>query len=172
MIIISDTNILSSLAAGNALFLLRKLFTHSKIYIPPAVEIELQQGLSHGKTHIQQVLQLIATGEIEIVPLTSREQQVSEALPAPLHEGEREGITLAQSRQALFLSNDKKAVHYCRQHQINVVNLPHFLRLCWTKQIISPAEVKQLISQMERVEKLALKPDQLAEIFQSSMKRK
>ena len=55
MIIISDTNILSSLAAGNALFLLRKLFTHSKIYIPPAVEIELQQGFSRYYSLLLQV---------------------------------------------------------------------------------------------------------------------
>lgn len=45
MLVISDTNILSSLAAGQGFHLLSRLFPGKVIYIPPAVQKELQAGL-------------------------------------------------------------------------------------------------------------------------------
>lgn len=49
MLIISDTNILSSLAAGDALPLLFQLFPNQTIYIPPAVHQEVLAGLSRRR---------------------------------------------------------------------------------------------------------------------------
>ncbi len=166
MIVISDTNILSSLAASHSLYLLPKAFPRSKIYIPLAVQDELKMGISRGKTHLQAVLAKIATDEIRVLALTSEEQQLSETLPVTkLKAGEREGIILAQKQKALFLSNDQRAVRYCRQQSIFVIDLPNLLRLFWTEQIISQLKVRQLIEQMVQVESLVITPLQLSEIF-------
>ncbi len=55
MLIISDTNILSSLAAGESLALFFRLFSKTTIYIPVAVQRELQIGLDKGKPYLKQV---------------------------------------------------------------------------------------------------------------------
>lgn len=49
MLIISDTNILSSLAAGDALPFLFELFPKTSICIPVAVQEELQLGMENWK---------------------------------------------------------------------------------------------------------------------------
>jgi len=72
--LVSDTNIPSSLAAGNALSSISLLFPDTPIYIPPTVYQELQIGLERGKTHLNLVLEWIATRQISILELFSRSQ--------------------------------------------------------------------------------------------------
>ncbi|EDN65833.1 hypothetical protein BGP_3707 [Beggiatoa sp. PS] len=56
--VVSDTNIPSSLAAGNALSSLSLLLSDTTIYIPPTVYQELQIGLERGKTHLNLVFEM------------------------------------------------------------------------------------------------------------------
>jgi predicted nucleic acid-binding protein len=55
VIIISDTNILSSLASADASSLLLQLFSRADICIPPAVHQELKVGLSRKQLHLEAV---------------------------------------------------------------------------------------------------------------------
>ncbi len=87
MIVISDTNILSSLAAGEAVHLLSDLFSHSTPCIPPAVYQELQAGLDRGKAYLEPVLQAVATNEIQILPLSDPAQWLIQTLPHTLGTG-------------------------------------------------------------------------------------
>jgi predicted nucleic acid-binding protein len=129
VIVISDTNVLSSLAAGNCLLALSQLYKHAQLIIPPTVRQELQEGLDRGKTHLQPVIQAIAAQEIEVVSLSAEEELRTFLYPANLDAGEREAIALAQTRKALLLSNDGDAIRYGRQRKLNVVSLPNLLRL-------------------------------------------
>jgi predicted nucleic acid-binding protein len=110
MIIISDTNILSSFASADALNLLPKLFPHKTIHIPPAVIEELQTALDHGQTHVERVFNALSAGEIQRIELTGDERVLMTTLPSKLHDGEREGIVICQTRKSPFLSNDRRAV--------------------------------------------------------------
>ncbi|MDM8527742.1 hypothetical protein QUF58_05950 [Anaerolineales bacterium HSG24] len=172
MIIISDTNILSSFAACDSLPLLFRLFSRSEICIPPAVQDELQVGLKYGKTHLNIALKEIFENRIQRLPLSSNEQEFSQNLPKNLKIGEREGIALAQNRKLLFLSNDKQAVRYCHRYGILANDLVDILRLLWTRRIISKHEVKVIINKMTEVEELTLSSKQLAIIFASSRRRR
>jgi len=165
MIVISDTNILSSLAAGDSLHLLFLLFPPSQISIPPAVLDELQAGLVHGHTHVESVLQEIANNKIKVLPLSRQEKRFIKSLPAKLNAGECEAIALSQNRKARLLSNDKRAVRYCRKQGVLVVDLSDMLRLLWIRDIISKREVEMLIDKMAKVEKLILSKTQRATIF-------
>lgn len=165
MAIVSDANVLSSLAAANVLDLLAKVFVEDKVFIPPAVEQELQTGLAYGKTHIERIFKAIERGDIQVLPLTETERNLIKSLPRQLHAGEREGIILCQLHNHLFLSNDKRAIRYCQTSGITAVNLEAFLRLVWLNKILSQNQVKALIKQMEVAENLILKPDQQAKIF-------
>ncbi|NJN93668.1 MAG: hypothetical protein HC875_06050 [Anaerolineales bacterium] len=171
MIVISDTNILSSLAAGDALPLLPRLFRPAKICIPPAVRLELEVGLSRGRTYLAVILQAISAAEIEVLSLSIQEKGLSEVLSRQLNRGEREAIALAQSRQALLLSNDKKAVNYCHQQGLRAIALADLLRLLWTRGLLSQVEVNGLIDRMTAVEKLSLSQSQRAIIFAPRPKR-
>ncbi len=171
MLVISDTNILSSLAASGSLALLFRLFPNRVIYIPPAVQQELQVGLDKGNAHLNLVLQVIATNKIQLLDLLDVEQQIAQALPEQLNLGEREAIALSQNRKARLLSNDKKAVRYCQEKRIKVANLADLLRQFWVRRLVSQAKVKQLIEEMERVEKLVLNPADRAKIFAPHSRR-
>ena len=142
MIVISDTNILSSFAAGDSFDLLFDLCHRSQICVPPAVQDELQVGVDYGKAHLSQVLQAIDDKRLKLLPLSPPEVHVSQSLPSKLHAGECEAIALAQSRKAPLLSNDKRAIHYSRKQGIRVLALTDILRLLWIRRIVSQKEVK------------------------------
>ena len=67
--IISDTNILGSFAAADALPQLRELLGESVISIPPAVEDELRAGIAHRANHLQRVISAIEQGHISVLSL-------------------------------------------------------------------------------------------------------
>lgn len=165
MAIVTDTNILSSLAAAEALAELPKLFQGETFYLPPAVEQELRPGLVYGKKHIERVFQAVQTNSFQVLELTEMERVWVATLPATLHAGEREGIILCQVRQYLFLSNDRRAIRYCQANGIQAISLEILLRLLWTRQIISASQVRGLIELMAKVENLTLSERQLMIIF-------
>ena len=165
MIVISDTNILSSFAAGNSLPLLFRLFAQTEIYIPPAVLEELQVALTYGRSYLNTLFETIATKQLIILPLTADETALLPALPRRLNVGERQAIVLAQRQQGVLLSNDQRAVHYCEQQGIRSLDLVDILRLLWIRKIVSRREVHELIERMHRVEHLTLTAEQRSIIF-------
>ena len=67
MIVVSDTNILSSLAAGDALPALLRLFARSTLCIPPGVRDELQIGLDKGRTYLEPIFRALTTQQLQPV---------------------------------------------------------------------------------------------------------
>ncbi len=165
MIVISDTNILSSFAAAEELDLIMQLFAHAQIIIPPSVVTELQAGFARGHTQLRVVLQALEHGRIRVLALTPDEIQLQAQLPLRLNQGEREAIALAQTRRAMLLCNDRRAITYCRQQQVQVVSLVDLLRLLWVRQIVSPSTIRAMIAHMYEVEGLILTPEQLQVVF-------
>src|SRR5207245_8786541 len=65
LIVVSDTNILSSLAAGDSLGALLRLFARSTLWIPPSVQDELQMGLDKGRTYLEPIFRALTTQHID-----------------------------------------------------------------------------------------------------------
>jgi hypothetical protein len=63
------------------------------------------------------------------------------------------------------LSNDKRALRYCRQHQIRAVSLVDLFRLLWVRRIVSQEDVRAVIARMEQVEHLILTAAQVQVVF-------
>jgi predicted nucleic acid-binding protein len=152
MLIISDTNILSSLAAGDGLHLLWQLFASTVIYIPPTVEQELQAGLAHGQAHLNVVLKAISSLNIQILPLSPEEQQLADTLPKKIKGSEREAVALSQTGEGILLSNHRRTIRYCDRNEIDALDLIDILRLLRQQQIIPKYKIKELILRMEQVE--------------------
>lgn len=165
MIVVSTTNILSSLAAGDSLPALLQLFARSRLVIPPGVQQELHAGLNAGAHHLEPVLHALQANQIEVGALSVEEEFLTYNLPRSLNEGELQALALAQKRRMPLLCNDTQAIRYCEPRGITVITLVTILRLLWVKNVQSADEVRRLIEQMKRVEGLALSPKQLVEIF-------
>jgi predicted nucleic acid-binding protein len=165
VIVVSDTNILSSLAAGDSLPALLCLFRRSTFCIPPGVHDELQAGVAKGRSYLEPVSQAITTQQIVVVALSADEERALQQYPQRLNVGERQAIALAQTRKAVILTNDRRALRYCQQENIRAVNLIGILRLLWRRHVLSQTEVQTLLTKMEQVENLVLTPAQRAEIF-------
>lgn len=168
MTVVSDTNILASLAAATAYPLLYQLFPRSTLLIPLEVQHELQHGLERGKQYLAPVLDAIQSKTITLVLLNELELAQTQTLPGKLHQGERAAIIIAQTRHALLLTNDRAALRYCRTNQIEALDLPLILRLLWTRHVVSRAEVLSYIEQMAQIENLILKPETRERIFAPS----
>jgi predicted nucleic acid-binding protein len=167
VIVISDTNVLSSLAAGDSLPALFQLYEKSGLAIPSAVRLELQAGVDQGRSYLVPVIDAIANLKIDILPLSAEEEIRSFSYPVNLGKGEREAIALSQTRKATLLCNDRNAMRYCKQHGIRVVSLVNILRLFWIEQVMPQEEVRNLIEKMRHMEGLTLTQNQIAEIFAS-----
>lgn len=150
MLIVSDTNILSSLAAGDALHLLLQLFPQTTIQIPPSVLAELQVGFERERLYLGIILDSIQDGRIAVADLTEIEQTKIQPFPSKLNLGEREAIMLTKSRSGRLLCNDKRAIRYCLSEKIAVIDLAELLRLFWTTNLASPSEVREVIEQMKK----------------------
>ena len=172
MIVISDTNILGSFAAAQALPSLLQLFKKNDIYIPPAVYQELKNGLERSNVHLTAVIELVDSGQIQILELSTSERSRLPSLPVRLNAGESEGIILAQNRQARFLCNDGRAVRYCKERNINVSDLPDLLRLLWIRRIVPLDDIRLFIARMEEVEELKLSEAALTLIFAPRKRRR
>lgn len=172
MTIVSDTNILSSLAAANAFGELQRLFTRSTLSIPPAVPDELQEAVDRGRTYLDILSTAIAAGDIPVLALTDHERTLLSTLPRRLNAGECEAIAICQQRHVPLLSNDRRAVRYCQANGIDVVDLPAILRLFWTRQLTTRADVEHLIIRMEQIERLMLSDEQRAAIFAPQRRRR
>jgi predicted nucleic acid-binding protein len=131
--VVSDTNILSSLAAADAIGELQRLFARSILGIPPAVRDELSAASGPGRPYLSSLNAAIAAGDVWILTLTDDERTLISSLPPSLNAGECEAIAICQQRRIPLLSNDRRAVRYCQANGINVVDLPTILRLFWTR---------------------------------------
>ena len=165
MIVVSDTNILSSLAAGEAFPALCQLFAPSSLWIPAAVFQELVAGLDNGKTYLAPIFQAIAEQQIIVLALSAKEEQLLTHYPPRLNLGECQALALIQTHKALLLSNDKRAIRYCQSQNLPVLNLENILRQLWVRKILTRAKVNQIIEQMAHVEQLVIPTERQAAIF-------
>lgn len=155
--ILSDTSVLSSFAAAQALPLLLTASEEDTIFIPPAVEQELRAGLARGVTYLRNVLDLIPRGQVQLLDLNESDLECMASLPEALGPGEREAIALCLRHEATLLCNDRRVVQYCDAQGILCLDLASLLRKLWTEGIATRAKVKTLIVRMEKAENLVFK---------------
>jgi predicted nucleic acid-binding protein len=88
--------------------------------------------------------------------LSAQEKVLVQSLSRRPNAGECEAIAIAKTRGAPLLSNDKRAIRYCQQSKIEVLDLVTILNLLWTRQIISKKGGEALVESMEKGEGLTL----------------
>ncbi len=105
MTVVSDTNMLSSLAAADAVDRLQHLFARSTVSIPPSVRDKLQAAIDRDRTYLTSVVTAIAAGDIPVIALTEDERALAVTLPRRLNAGECEAIAICQQHRLPLLRN-------------------------------------------------------------------
>jgi predicted nucleic acid-binding protein len=170
--VVSDTNILGSFAAADALPSLFAVLVTDVITIPPAVEAEIQAGVVRGAAHLRQLLDMVADGRLVVVTLDELALALAATLPRKLNAGEREAIGLAAQQQAVLLTNDRRALNYCTTTQIATLDLKQLLRGLWVRKVVTRADVQTMIARMERVDRSVFLERDLQQIFAPRRRRR
>jgi predicted nucleic acid-binding protein len=151
---VADTSVLGSFAAARGLELLLAALKIEKVFIPRAVQQEIEIGLDSGAVHLQAVVDLINSGKIEVLEVEPADRKRMTVLPGGFGIGEREAVALCHRTGATLLCNDRHVQRYCVQHDLACLDLARLLRLIWLKGFATQAKVKTMIVRMEKVEHL------------------
>jgi predicted nucleic acid-binding protein len=143
--IILDTNVLSSFAVANKLYLLPGL-TSASFYITPHIAEELNVGVNRGVSALTTVLGLINSAQITILQLTNTEKAMQFHLPKKLAQGEAEAITICRQRNMLFITHDRKAANYCDREGIPCIRLKDLLHQMVIAGLLSQGEMDSMLA--------------------------
>ncbi|MEP7341657.1 MAG: hypothetical protein ABI977_28250 [Acidobacteriota bacterium] len=155
--VLFDTNIIGTFTLINEMDRLFVLFSGDELGVTPAVYSELMAGICEGRQFLQPAVEMIENGKLTLVTLTAKEVIRQLGLPTSLNAGEAESIALCQSRDAAFVTNDRRARNFCRAEGIEVFDLIEILRSLWKLDICSKKQVRRIVADIEIKEKLVIK---------------
>ncbi len=148
--IIFDTNVLSLFAKINRLDLLEQLLATSfatiPLYITPTIHYELKIGFQNGVEYLEDILQFVQTGHLQIILLEKDDKLFMTNLPAKLAIGEAEAIALCHRLNLVFISHDRKAINYCKRAGINYIRLATLLVKFQNAGLLTTSEMLENVS--------------------------
>src|SRR5438552_1044262 len=139
-----DADILSTFARISRLDILNSVF--EKMIIPASVIYELRSAEIR-----------ISSLRHEVPKLTREELLSLKGIDSRLGRGERETFVLARHRDVLLASNDKMVLSLCKMEKVSYLTLPRILRLALQKGVITRAEARELLKQIEQKERTIIK---------------
>ena len=155
--LLCDTNILSTFAKIDQMELLLQLFARDEIAVVPAVYEELQEGIRRGYAPLQAANTHIQQGTVTILAPSAQEILDKDALPRSFDAGERETIAVARSRGYAVLTNETHVKNWCERSGTAYWDLPRILRAFWRTNLLTKAQVRGLVEQIEIKDRVVLK---------------
>ena len=144
-----DTDVLSTFAKIERLPLLFAVFDQETLNIAEAVENEVKRGVSKGFSFSNDIISLQMQGRIRTHHTTPADQVFMISLPQTLDAGESESMALCKRFAAIFASNERRVMHYCKANEIDCINLDRILRALWELQILTQTDVRKVITEIE-----------------------
>jgi hypothetical protein len=74
-----------------------------------------------------------------------------------IHFGEAEGLIISKNRNAIFLTNDSRAVRYCKDNDIKVLDLRDILHILFRQRALTREEMNDLIQDIEDMDNVVIK---------------
>jgi predicted nucleic acid-binding protein len=157
MDVVVDTDILSTFAKVKKLGLLPRLFPKSRILICPSVNLEIKKGVELGLLRYSHRRNFIA------IKLDTRERATAREFREDrnLGSGDAECLAVAQNRNCLLLTNDRKAEKAADSLSIDHLNLPLLLRELWRSHVMPKSRVVKLMDEIERKDNVIIKNREL-----------
>ena len=147
--VLFDTNVLSHFAKIGRLPLLLRAFADAhrakQLNVSPVIRRELENGITHGASYLQDVLQLIEDEDIQVIRPTKADQQFINSLPAKLAAGEAEAIALCHRLNLVFISHDRKAINYCERTGISSVKFEVLVNRLKVAGLLTGSEIEEML---------------------------
>ena len=146
-IVVLDCDMTSTFAKVNRIDLLEKIFSDAKLVITASVYNELLEVKQYGFDFPDNVTQ----SSIGLINLQRAERSIFEDFLQDyrIHFGEAEGMAIAKCRNGVFITNDSRAVEFCKEKRVKVLNLKDILRRIAVENIINKREMVELIRAIE-----------------------
>jgi predicted nucleic acid-binding protein len=141
---ILDTNVLSLFAKVNRLHLLQQ-FSKIPLYITPFIQHELEVGLENGVSYLEDALQLVEAGHLQVIPPDKSDKLFMSKLPPKLGLGEAEAIALCHRRNLAFITRDRKAANYCERAGIGFIRLIDLLKQLESVGLLNAATIDKML---------------------------
>lgn len=150
-IVVLDCDLTSTFAKVNRIDLLEKLFSDAKLAITASVYNELLEAKQYGFDFPDNVMQ----SSIGLINIQREEKGIFEDFLQDyrIHLGEAEGIAIAKCRNGVFITNDSRAVEFCKEKEVKVLNLKDILRRIAVEKIINKEEMVKQIRDIEDKDK-------------------
>ena len=149
-----DTDVLSIFAKIERLPLLFAVFDQEMLNIAEAVENEVKTGVSKGFSFSDDIIALQTQGQIRTYHTTLADQEFMSSLPQTLGAGESESMAICKRLTAIFASNERRVMHYCKANRIDCINLVRILRALWELKILTQTDVRKVITEIETEDRL------------------
>ena len=146
-IVVLDCDLISSLAKVNRIGLLERIFASGQLVITASVYNELLEVKQYGFDFPDKVMQ----SSIKLINISIEERGVFEDFLQDyrIHFGDAEGIAIAKCRNGVFMTNDSKAVEFCKEKGVKVLNLKDVLRKIAADRVINKGAMIKLIRDIE-----------------------
>lgn len=150
MAFVIDADVLSTFAKIKRLELLPKVFGKSELLICPAVLSDLERSKS------QLVSDIAISKLFSHVNLNNQEHNLVERIHSRknLGIGETECIALCKARNAVFVTNDRKAIELAEELGVNVVDLETVLYSL--KDLTDKHQLRQIIADIESKDRVMI----------------
>ena len=152
--VILDCDIASCLAKIDKIDLLGSAFPDIEVYITESVSIELLRASQAGYSFPDRIFK-----NIPVISLNQDERIMLQDIPKnrSIHFGEAEGLIISKNRNAIFLTNDSRAVRYCRDNDTKVLDLRDILLLLFKRRALTREKMKDLIRDIEDMDNITIK---------------
>jgi predicted nucleic acid-binding protein len=146
-IVVMDCDLISSFAKINRIDLLETLFPDAQLAITASVYNELLKTKEYGFDFLDKIIQ----SNVGLINMQKEERSVFEDFLQDyrIHLGEAEGIAIAKCRDGVFMTNDSRAVRFCEEKGVKVLNLKDVLRKIAVDGIVDKGEMLKLIRGIE-----------------------
>ena len=149
-----DTDVLSVFAKIQRLPLLFTICGENLLNVSAAVEAELRTGVAKGFGFARDIIELHSLGRIRTYHPTTADQQLMATMSPSLGLGERESIAICKRLNSIFVSNERRVKHHCRENGVDCINLAEILRTLWELGILIQADVRNMIAEIEAKDNL------------------
>jgi len=152
--ILCDTDVLSCFAKIKGLKLLKQLFPNAVFLISTAVYEELIRCKDAGFSFPDRIFEFTDVTQLNEGELEDYKLILARA--RHLGHGEIHSIIIARFRKYPFLTNDKIAKKFAKENGVEAWDIPDILKALLAKGVKSKEEIKWIISEMERTDRMVI----------------
>jgi len=157
MNLVFDTDVLSTFGKIRRLDLLKEIFPKARFFISSSIYNELLKARERGYEFVD----YIAESELfDVNPLNEEELKFLGKLreeQRSLGIGELEGISICKHRGYILATNDIPVKKVCDNYGIKFVDLSMILKSLLEDTILTGDELRALIDEIERKDKVVIK---------------